>query len=475
MKTKTVPFLLVAMLFAVTLAGCSADNPHYDGRAYRSGYMNVGAMSLLDDLHSNVSYLPLANMATDEGIYESANDINPILQMSESNAFYSVNFLPERVYNPNGLSIFLAVSVQNLRAMYQELNERFDYALALPIPLVYVGYFEGNEAFVDIPFGNVSDFINRRVIHEDGSREYLTPLKTIMLGRTLYQGFNESITQGRNLIESDFYKNSPSQAISVVLGSAYKDVFNIGDTLQLQLHWSLIDVEVVGFFGSGVGISGAFGDRVFDHSIIMPAFSFGYEPTDDENQIFQAFHYNQLTSGFIRISEPVYTINADTHARLVNNHHVRYETILHEMADRHGFTDVFRLDTALSRIKILEPNERHFAIVNLGADSVYVAYHGIMVPDNIDTELIANINAIYMGTLYDVLNLGLWNCETEFEKKFMWFGFPSIDDIRTFLVVEFLSSDNELLGHSITNSPIGNANTHECYKIEFTGIEIVNV
>lgn len=120
-------------------------------------------------------------------------------------------------------------------------------------------------------------------------------------------------------------------------------------------------------------------------------------------------------------------------------------------------------------------NEQHFAIVNLGADNVYVGNFGIKIPENIDANLISNVNAIYMGDLHDVLNLGFWNCETEIEKKLMWFGFPSVNDIRAFLVFELLSSDNELLGHSITNSPIWNANTHECYEIEFIEIETVNV
>ena len=107
-----------------------------------------------------------------------------------------------------------------------------------------------------------------------------------------------------------------------------------------------------------------------------------------------------------------------------------------------------------------------FAIVTLGADSVYVGNHGVMVPDNIDAELIADINIVYMGTLYDVLSLGFWNCKTEIE-NLMGLWFPWTDDICTFLVFEFVSRANEHLGHSITHSPIWNAHTHECYEIDF--------
>ena len=77
-----------------------------------------------------------------------------------------------------------------------------------------------------------------------------------------------------------------------------------------------------------------------------------------------------------------------------------------------------------------------FAIVTLGANSVYVGNHGIMIPNNIDADSIADINIIYMGALYDVMNLGFWNCKTEIE-KLMWLWLPWIDDICTFLVFEF--------------------------------------
>lgn len=116
----------------------------------------------------------------------------------------------------------------------------------------------------------------------------------------------------------------------------------------------------------------------------------------------------------------------------------------------------------------LNQNEHSYAIVNLGADNVYVGNHHITIPADIDAGLISDIDVIYMGALHDVLNRGFWNCETEFEMLL----FIDIDDISEFIVLELLSSSNELLGHSISHSPVDNANTHECYEIEF--IEIFN-
>ena len=116
-------------------------------------------------------------------------------------------------------------------------------------------------------------------------------------------------------------------------------------------------------------------------------------------------------------------------------------------------------------------NDPSFAIVILGADSVYVGNHHIMIPAGIDAELIANIDIMYMGTLYDVLNLGVWTCQTEIQRHIL---FP-IDNVSTFLVFGFLTDSNEFLGYSVTQSPVYNANTVECYEMRFIEIICANI
>lgn len=150
-----------------------------------------------------------------------------------------------------------------------------------------------------------------------------------------------------------------------------------------------------------------------------------------------------------------------------------YEAPIQEMQTQgrhYFFTEEVHGEYAIELLTKNAPNlyEHSFAVVNLGADSVYVGNHHILIPHNIDVGLIANVNIIYMGALHDVLSLGFWNCKTEIE-KLMRLWLP-IDSICTFLVFEFLSSAEELIGHSISISPIWNANTHECYAIEFVEI-----
>ena len=108
------------------------------------------------------------------------------------------------------------------------------------------------------------------------------------------------------------------------------------------------------------------------------------------------------------------------------------------------------------------------AVAILGADNVYVGNFHIKIPGNIDSSLISDVRIIYMGTLNDVIKQGFWKCKSEIV-SLMWYP---LDDIPAFLVFEFLSNSDEVLGHSVMHSPIADihVDTHECYSIALTGI-----
>lgn len=144
-----------------------------------------------------------------------------------------------------------------------------------------------------------------------------------------------------------------------MLGYAYKDAFNVGDTFQLQMNWQMVDFTVVGFFQQGVGITDSgiwFGDGTFDHIIVMPLFSIGYEPTDDDNFIFQTFHYNHLTSGLIRINEPIDTDDLLGNIDKIRAVHARYRDEIMEMADRNGLANAFYLNLPPASLELLGMN-----------------------------------------------------------------------------------------------------------------------
>ena len=358
-------FVIIASVVAAALTGCSQDSGVLASDSNYSA-VNVNVSMDYDALGSQIAYeyntgIKSGNLSVEPIVYSGegmlSTDSNGIIPLLETSNFFAVRFLPERVYNPENIFSFRAVSLESLKSMYRDLNEKFDYALMIPFGLGYIGNFNRDVNFVErLPNTNANDFINRRMYNADGSIGSITPIRAVGLGRTLYQGFDGGISEGRNLTEADFYKNAPDQAISVVLGNAYKQHYNVGDTFQLQMNWQMVDFKVVGFFKHGVGIadSGAgFGDGTFDYTIVMPLFSIGYEPTDDDNFIFQTFHYNYLVSGFIRINEP---IDADTHNMCIDTIteiHAGYRGKVMEMAERNGLVDAFYLNMLPASLELL--------------------------------------------------------------------------------------------------------------------------
>ena len=334
---------------------------------------------------------------------DNAND-DMFSPLASSN-FFAVRFLPEQVYNPDNLFPFRAVSLESLKSMYRDLNEQFDYTLMIPFGLGYMGHFNKDINFVEmLPDANANDFINRRMYNADGSIGFITPIRAIGLGRTLYQGFDSGISEGRNLVEADFYKNSPEQAISVVLGYAYKEHHNVGDTFQLQMNWQTVNFTVVGFFQQGVGATDSgigFGEGAFDYTIVMPLFSIGYEPTDGDNFIFQTFHYNYLVSGLILINEPTAEINADTHAR--------YKSAVLDMADRNGLSNAFYLNSTPASLELL-------GIAEPTADGVqWLEYEGIIYEINTTYDTLGNRVAVVSSQegIVTVVNDGMYLHVTE--------------------------------------------------------------
>lgn len=244
---------------------------------------------------------------------------------------------------PDGIT---SLPIEKVKAMYAEMKTVFDYVLVSEHPLIYRGYYEGETSFVD----GYEEYENGHfdidipnpvnVVWKDweGNEIIETPLKTVLLGESVFNRFDHRIEEGRNLQKSDFKLASPNDPISVVLGNAYKDVYQIGDIVPLALISEVMDFKVVGFYESGVGFSmevGALHDVNFDYTIIMPHFIPDYEPIGEASIFQHAFHIGELTSGYISIPEQVEKINDDTYNRTVKT--------FEEMAERNGLSGLYKI------------------------------------------------------------------------------------------------------------------------------------
>lgn len=143
------------------------------------------------------------------------------------------------------------VPIEDVKAMYNEMKNVFNYVLLSERPLVYRGYYSGETSFVyeelflqgyeseqttDVDMG-ISKVINVPSQDLEGNKFLITPLKSIWLGESVISRFDNSIEEGRNLQKSDFKLESPNEPISVVLGNAYKGIYEIGDIFSLELIW----------------------------------------------------------------------------------------------------------------------------------------------------------------------------------------------------------------------------------------------
>lgn len=143
---------------------------------------------------------------------------------------------------------------------------------------------------------------------------------------------------GRNLQMSDFTLAAPNEPINVVLGSAYKDIYELGDMFSLELISEVMNFQVVGFYKSGVGFSNevAAQNHVnFDYTIVMPHFIPNYEPVGEAAVFQHAFHIGELTSGYISIPESVEKIDEDDYNQTVK--------IMEEMAERNGLAGLYKI------------------------------------------------------------------------------------------------------------------------------------
>lgn len=267
-----------------------------------------------------------------------------ITNISEFKPYYKTVFAFEML--SNGIS---SVPIEKVKNMYNEMKDTFDYILVNEYPLLYIGYYEGETSFVSgyeqyqsLKTADVNTKIRNpinTIAHDlDGNEIVVTPLKTVILGESIFKNFDDSISDGRNLQMSDFILESPDKPISVVLGNKYKEFYELGDIISLKLISEIMDFQVVGFYKPNVNFSmdiAAQHQVNFDYAIIMPHFMPNYKPIG-ESAIFQhAYFIAEKTSGYIAITEPITEID--------DNVYTKYVDTLNEMANRNGLSGLYKL------------------------------------------------------------------------------------------------------------------------------------
>lgn len=185
-------------------------------------------------------------------------------------------------------------ALERIKKYYTKLNENFDdqylYVFQQPIEIENIIdeiYLEGYEE------GRAEQYIN------SGSPY---PIKTVQLNEQALNMFPLEIKEGEMLTSRDFQYQRNGQ-IPVLLGSRYKQQFEIGDLIKGSYIFKDFKFMVKGFLKQNSFVERpGFSEINLERSVIMPAIEFD-EPKSLEDKKFQLRHYMQLINGAI------YTIN----------------------------------------------------------------------------------------------------------------------------------------------------------------------
>ncbi len=189
-------------------------------------------------------------------------------------------------------------ALERVKQYYEELYDIVNRIEFHNQALEYVGTFTADPKF------SANGETNEK--GSDGNLH--TQLQTFMIGRYMYGFLDDCISLGKNFDNDCFVVTSVDNAIPVVLGHAYSDVFCLGDEFTLSLHLQPLNFVVIGFLSPDTYFN--FGENYvsLDQRIIVPLYDIEYDPTDGINEFYQQLYYLQKCEGYICV-DPSEDIN----------------------------------------------------------------------------------------------------------------------------------------------------------------------
>lgn len=296
-------YLYIFIIFFMLLTSCNFDENKSD--TLNSSSIKTDNIYLEENLQTTLSNTTTAKKPLTFDDYDSY--INYIASLENFKPFYKMIFAFEQL--PNGVE---SVPIENIKNMYKDLKDNFEYHVISESPLNYIGEYKGDTIFVHEYEKYKDANVNIDWTDFDGKNVKTTPLKTVLLDENSYTYFDEHISEGRNFQSSDFILENSTDSISVILGDKYKDIYKIGDTFSLQLIAKIMNFKVIGFYKQNSNFStdvGALNNIVFDDKIIIPYFIPNYKPMTRAENYQHSFHIAELTSGCVAINKPVKNID----------------------------------------------------------------------------------------------------------------------------------------------------------------------
>ncbi|MGB4595265.1 MAG: hypothetical protein WBI14_05110 [Anaerolineaceae bacterium] len=125
---------------------------------------------------------------------------------------------------------------------------------------------------------------------------------SVQISENVQKDFKFSLSSGSYLLPEDFnYKKG--NTISVLMGSDYSKLYNVGDVFSAYYLYSPFSFKIVGFLDNSCEISLSLGSINLSKYIIMPSINFDDLPQSNTGYVTQKIHYANKTSGKAKTTE----------------------------------------------------------------------------------------------------------------------------------------------------------------------------
>lgn len=268
--------LLILMIILFLLQGCSSERKN-----------NID--STIDSAQPIIEENQI-NQEIDETIRLTSNDAEPMYIT-----------LVDNYADSNDMQDFFKneMSLDSLKSFNKLLREEYDYYEFTPQSVQLFEKYEGDTIFVRQ--SKDGDFLMNQEVKPEGENDtlYVTTLKTVQLGKSLYFENLDHILVGG--FENNDFLYEENSTVSAILGYKYKDTYAIGDTFVVNFIFKDLEIKVAGFYKENTVFYLKEKAYELDTFICIPQFDIEYEPYDDADKLWQQRYYLHKNGGYIKI------------------------------------------------------------------------------------------------------------------------------------------------------------------------------
>lgn len=185
-------------------------------------------------------------------------------------------------------------------SIYNDLMETdaFHY---LEIGSQFVEFHGDYKGKIDFVYGSNTSMKESNVNQSTQSGDsvyYCTPLNAVQIGKSVVNYFelDEKVSLGRAYRDSDFEYNE--NYIPLILGNAYLDVYDIGDSFEIYYLFTKFNGKVIGILDSDIELPSSNVLISVDTYIIMPYLN-SVSSVESDFPLFEEVHNSEKTLGVI--------------------------------------------------------------------------------------------------------------------------------------------------------------------------------